>query len=172
MKRMMFQILSTFLLLALVAAGPVAARMTGSGGGNQGDMSGGTGSGMGSGSTEKGMTSRYQAHQDIGSMPGITTGGLGSGDMTMDIKPVRYKDGRLEVKYYGNTHSVSLGKYDLMELCTLEVDGKVYKPVKADRMRGHHSGGRIIFEVPEEPDRFRIVIRDIPRVNERTYDWN
>jgi hypothetical protein len=90
----------------------------------------------------------------------------------MDIKPVKYKEGRLEIKYYANTHSVSLGKYDLMELCTLEVDGKIYKPVKADQMRGHHAGGRIVFEVPEEPKQFRIVIRDIPLVKERTYDWN
>ena len=105
-------------------------------------------------------------------MPEITTGGLGSGDMTMDVKPVKYKDGRLEVEYYANTHSVSLGRYDLMELSTLEVDGKVYKPVKADKMRGHHAGGKIVFEVTEKPERFRIVIREIPRVEERLYEWN
>ena len=111
-------------------------------------------------------------HIDFGSMAEITTGGLGSGDMTMDVKPVKYKDGRLEVKYYANTHSVSLGRYDLMELSTLEVDGKVYKPVKADKMRGHHAGGKIVFEVTEKPERFRIVIREIPRVEERLYEWN
>jgi hypothetical protein len=112
------------------------------------------------------------ADMDIGSMPEISTGGLGSGDMTMEIRPVRYNDGLLEVKYYANTHSVSLGRYDLMELCTLEVNGKFYKPIKADQMRGHHAGGRIVFEVPERPDQFRIVIRDIPQVNERSYEWN
>ena len=112
------------------------------------------------------------AGKEISSMPAISTGGLGSDDMTMEITPVRYSDGRLEVKYYANTHSVSLGQYDLMELCTLEVDGKIYKPVKADRMSGHHAGGRIVFEVPERPDQFRIVIRDIPQVKERSYDWN
>ena len=109
---------------------------------------------------------------EISSMPAISTGGLGSGDMTMEITPVRYSNGRLEVKYYANTHSVSLGKYDLMELSTLEVDGKVYNPVKADLMRGHHAGGRIIFDVPEKPDRFRILIHDIPTVEERFYEWN
>jgi hypothetical protein len=59
-----------------------------------------------------------------------------------------------------------------MELSTLEVEGEVYKPVKADRMSGHHAGGKIIFEVPEKPANFRIVIRDIPQVKERSYDWN
>jgi hypothetical protein len=112
------------------------------------------------------------ARKAIGTMPKISTGGLGSGDMTMDVNPVKYKNGRLEFKYYANTHSVSLGKYDLMELSTLEVEGEVYKPVKADRMSGHHSGGKIIFEVPEEPANFSIIIRDIPKVEVRTYEWN
>ncbi len=168
MKKFMFQILSILAFLALVTTGPAVARMSGSGGGSQGEKD----VKMGSGSKEAGTVDGSGAHADIGSMPGITTGGLGSGDMTMDIKPVRYENGRLEVKYYANTHSVSLGKYDLMELCTLEVDGKIYKPFKADQMRGHHAGGRIVFEVPERPDRFRIVIRDIPQVKERSYDWN
>lgn len=112
------------------------------------------------------------AEKEISSMPAISTGSTGSGDMSMEITPVRYSNGRLEVKYSSSTHSVSLDKYDLMELSTLEVDGKVYRPVKTDRMSGHHASGRIIFEVPEKPDGFRIVIRDIPRVNERLFDWN
>ena len=111
-------------------------------------------------------------HVDIASMPGITTGGLGSGDMTLDIKPVRFRNGRLEVKYSANTHSVNLGNYDLMELSTMEADGKVYRAVQADPMRGHHAKGKIVFEVSEQPDHFRIVIHDIPHVMERSYEWN
>jgi hypothetical protein len=176
------------IIIALLIAGAVAAApaFAGMGGGSdQGSGSGGnSGSGMGSsmegedgrqgmgnGSGSQ-MTNSEDSRVEINSMPMISTGGLGSGDMTMDVTPVKYKDGRLEVKYYANTHSVSLGKYDLMELSTLEVNGKIYKPVKADRMRGHHSGGRIVFEVPERPDQFRIVIRDIPTVEERYYVWN
>jgi hypothetical protein len=175
-KKRTFQIVLALIISGAVTASPALAGMGGGSGG-------GSGSGM-NGSNEdeqnarqgrdmntKGMSTNRE-FGDMGSMSAITTGGLGSGDMTMEVTPVKYNDGRLEVKYYANTHSVSLGKYDLMELCTLEVDGKVYQPVKADRMRGHHAGGRIVFEVPEMPDRFRIVIRDIPTVEERSYDWN
>jgi hypothetical protein len=167
-----------FVLFTLFVAGLMAAAPSFAG------MWGGSDRGAGSANSRDGdrqdmvsrsdsrMMDQINAPLDIGSMPEITTGGLGSGDMTMDIKPVKYKNGRLEVKYYANTHSVSLGRYDLMKLSTLEVDGKVYKPVKADRMRGHHAGGKIVFEVTEKPDRFRIVIRDLPRVEERLYEWN
>lgn len=170
-------ILLTLIVTLLIAVAPSFAGMRGgSDRGSGSSMSGSTAGDSDRQDTDSSSGSRMVdqggARLDIGSMPEITTGGLGSGDMTMDIKPVKYKEGRLEIKYYANTHSVSLGKYDLMELCTLEVDGKIYKPVKADQMRGHHAGGRIVFEVPERPDRFRIVIRDIPLVKERTYDWN
>ncbi len=163
-------ILLPLIIASFMAIAPAFAEM---GGGSDR----GSGSGMGSptegDSDRRDMDSRSgSTNMDIGSMPEMSTGGLGSGDMTMEIRPVKYNDGLLEVKYYANTHSVSLGRYDLMELCTLEVNGKFYKPIKADQMRGHHAGGRIVFEVSEKPDQFRIVIRDIPKVNERSYDWN
>lgn len=169
----------TLVLAGLVAAAPSFAGMgAGSGGSDRGsgsknDSESGMSSSMGSKENRKDMGNKSgQTNMDFGFMSEISTGGLGSGDMTMDVKPVKYKNGRLEVEYYANTHSVSLGKYDLMELCTLEVDGKVYKPVTVDQMNGHHAGGRIIFEVPERPEQFRLVIRGIPQVKERSFDWN
>lgn len=169
--------LLTLFVAGLMAAAPSFAGMWG---GSDRGAGSGTSSAMDRDGDRQDMVSRSDSRMmdqsnvpvDIGSMPEITTGGLGSGDMTMDVKPVKYKNGRLEVKYYANTHSVSLGRYDLMKLSTLEIGGKVYKPVKADRMRGHHAGGKIVFEVTEKPDRFRIVIRDLPRVEERLYEWN
>jgi len=176
-------ILLTLIVTSLMVNAPSFAGMGGGsdrGSGSGGDSGSGMSSSMEGGGDRQDMESRSSSrtmeqsnvHVDIGSMSEISTGGLGSGDMTMEIRPVRYKDGLLEVKYYANTHSVSLGRYDLMELCTLEVNGKFYKPVKADQMKGHHAGGRIVFEVPERPDQFRMVIRDIPQVKERSYDWN
>jgi len=170
-------ILLTMIVTLLIADAPSFAGMRGgSDRGSGSSMGGSTAGDSDRQDTDSRSGSRMMdqdgARLDIGSMPEITTGGLGSGDMTMDIKPVRYRDGLLEVKYYANTHSVSLGRYDLMELCTLEVDGKIYKPIKADRMRGHHAGGSIIFEVPERPEQFRILIRDIPQVQVRSYVWN
>ena len=172
MKKKTVKLLSALIFFSLLTGNQAFARMDGSGSEGQGGMDSGPGAGTRSGPSGSEMMDQGNTLVDIGSMSMITTGGLGSGDMTMDITPVKYKNGRLEVKYYANTHSVSLGKYDLMELSTLEVDGKIYKPVKADRMRGHHAGGRIVFEVPEKPEHFRIVIRDIPRVKERLHVWN
>lgn len=175
-------ILLVLITVAALSASPVFARMGGGSGGGSGSGGGGSvgrgGSMNGSSSSNRSdrparrMMDSDDRHFNVDSMPGITTGGVGSGDMTMDIRPLRYKDGRLEFKYKANTHSVSLGDYDLMELATLEANGKVYRPVQADPMRGHHAGGRIAFEVPERPDQFRIVIREIPQVVERSYDWN
>jgi len=168
-------ILLTLIVASLMAVAPSFAGM--GGGSDRGSGSGGdSGSGMGSptagGSDRQDMDSRSgSANMDISAMSEIVTGGLGSGNMTMEIRPVRYSDGRLEVKYYANTHTVSLGKYDLMELSTMEVNGKVYHPVKADRMRGHHAGGKIVFEIPERPDRFRMVIQGLPGVEKRLYEW-
>lgn len=178
-KKRTFQLLLTLTVAGIVAASPAFAGMQGGSGGGSGSStdrsSDGERTGM-SGSQERGMEAvgmdTNRGFMEISSMPAITTGGLGSGDMTMEITPIRYSNGRLEVKFSSSTHSVSLDKYDLMELSTLEVDGKVYRPVKTDRMSGHHASGRMIFEVPEKPDGFRIVIRDIPRVNERLFDWN
>ncbi len=178
-RKRTFQFVLTLILSGAVTASPALAGMGGGSGGGSGSGMDGSGGGeqrgtaarQGRGMEAEGMGVN-QEFREISAMPAISTGGLGSGDMTLEITPVRYSNGRLEVKYYANTHSVSLGKYDLMELSTLEVDGKVYDPVKADRMRGHHAGGRIIFDVPEKPDRFRIVIHNIPIVEERFYEWN
>jgi hypothetical protein len=173
---------SGVIIFAVLIAGTlaVAPAFAGMGGGSDRSSGSGMGSSMEGENDRQGMESSSGSQMadledsrvEINSMPMITTGGLGSGDMTMDVTPVKYKDGRLEVKYYANTHSVSLGKYDLMELSTMHVDGKVYHPVKVDRMRGHHSGGKIVFEIPERPDRFSMVIQGLPGVENRLYEWN
>jgi hypothetical protein len=182
------KLLLTFTIAGFVAVSPALAGMGGGSGGGMGggsdrdsggSMGGGSdrdsGSSMGDGSVsdsgDRMMTTEGQSY-DLRSMPGISTGGLGSGDMTMEIEPVMFGNGRLEVKYYANTHTVGLGKYNLMELSTMEVDGKVYHPVEADRMSGHHAGGKIVFEIPERPDHFRMVIQGLPGVEKRLYEWN
>ena len=184
MKVKTLTILFTLGIAGLLAVTPVFAGMGGGSGGGMGGGSGsnsegtmGGGSGNDSGDRTDGngygdrMMTESQRH-DLSSMPGISTGGLGSGDMTMEIEPVMFGNGRLEVKYYANTHNVSLGKYDLMELSTMEVDGKVYHPVEADRMSGHHAGGKIVFEISERPDHFRMVIQGLPGVEKRLYEWD
>jgi hypothetical protein len=176
--------LSLFLILGALALSPAYAGMGGSSGGNSsgGGMgsdsgsAGGTGGmsgsqGMGGSGASEGVQSGQSSWKNTGAMPMISSGGLGSGDATIELKPSKYKDGRLEVKFYANTHSVSLGNYDLMKSTMLEYNGRTYKPVKSDRLRGHHANGKMIFEVDEKPDSFKIVIKGVPSVEERVFEW-
>jgi hypothetical protein len=108
---------------------------------------------------------------DVGDLPRIAVGSMGPGDAVIELKPDKYKDGKLVVKYYANTHSVSLGNYNLLESTSLKIGDKYFRPVDADGLYGHHPKGRITFLLDELPDSFTIVIRGIPAVDERVYEW-
>jgi hypothetical protein len=101
-----------------------------------------------------------------------TTGSLGDGDAVVELKPQMIDQNRLLVKFSINTHSVSLAGYDLKEMATLEYGDNVLKPVKASRVGGHHSSGKIEFNINEDIDRFTIRINGIPDVEERIYQWD
>ncbi|UCF31533.1 MAG: hypothetical protein JSV26_03735 [bacterium] len=171
--RTVYFYLIAFVGIAGILGGIPAFAGMGGGGGPGGGASGGMGgdSGMETSPMPRGTGQGMRGPVDIDSMPSISTGGMNSGNATIEMKPYRFSDGRLELKYYANTHTVSLGKYDLMELTTLEVDGNIYRPLSIARMRGHHAGGRIVFEVPEMPRQFRVIIRGVPSVEERIYEW-
>jgi len=71
-----------------------------------------------------------------------------------------------------NTHSVSLGQFDLSELTVLEYRGNTYRPVKVKAGGGHHAYGKMIFELEEEPSDFTITISGIPMVQKREFKWH
>jgi hypothetical protein len=101
-----------------------------------------------------------------------STGSMGSGDAVVELTP-QIKDGnKLIVHFKANTHSVSLGNLDLLEITTLEYEGKILKPVKADRIGGHHSTSVIVFDVGKEIKNFKIKLYGIPNIQERVYEWN
>ncbi len=101
----------------------------------------------------------------------ITTGSMESGDAVLELSPSMKGAGRLVVGFAANTHSVDLSRYDLKEITTLEFDGKEIRPSKADRLRGHHAYGKIVFDVGREIDSFRIKVVGIPAMEERIYEW-
>lgn len=172
MRNNILNLIAVIGIVGILGGIPAFAGM-GGGGGSGGSGGGGMGgaTGMETGSMSRGPGSGETAQLDMGSMPLISTGGMDGRNATIEMRPHRFREGRLELKYYANTHSVSLGKYNLMELTTLEYDGEVHRPVKIDRMRGHHAGGKIVFEMPEMPEHFRVVIRGVPNVEERVYEW-
>ena len=81
------------------------------------------------------------------------------GDVTVDLTPLAYEEGKLVLRISINTHNVDdLNKYDLRKITTLEIGSNVIKPVKTPRLGGHHNSGKIVFEVDELPKQFAIRI--------------
>lgn len=101
----------------------------------------------------------------------ISTGAMGPGDAVLELSPEMEEDGRLIVRFAVNTHSVNLGEYDLRRITSLEYEGKVFAPSKADSLVGHHGFGKIVFDVGKQIQSFRITIRGLPAVEERVYEW-
>ncbi len=101
----------------------------------------------------------------------ISTGSLDSGDTTVDLTPAGIKNGKFEVDVSINTHSVDLSQFDLMKIILLEYDGKTIKPVSAPKLSGHHSSGTLIFDTGMEIKSFKIIIKGIPAVEERVFEW-
>ncbi len=101
-----------------------------------------------------------------------TTGSLEDGDVEIQLTPGLINDNRLVVKVAMNTHSVDLGAFDLVKITTLEYGGKTINPIEAKRPSGHHSYGKIIFDIGEELSSFKINIRGIPKIQNRVYEWN
>jgi hypothetical protein len=125
--------------------------------------------GMGSG--RGGGLKRAPGRITFESMHRSSTGTMADGGVKMELEPYSFENGVFRVKFYANTHTVNLGRYDLMELMHLEYEDVGYKPVSVDKMRGHHSGGVIEFRVPEVPDHFRILVRGLPNMENRVFEW-
>jgi hypothetical protein len=100
-----------------------------------------------------------------------STGSVDEGDVLMELHPQPVQKGRLIVKVAVNTHSVDLSQFDLKKITVLEHEGKIFKPVEAYKLGGHHSYGKIVFDTGEAINRFKIKIKGIPLVQERVYEW-
>ena len=95
------------------------------------------------------------------------------GEATIDITPKIIENGKFVFSIALNTHSVSLENYNLMELTTLNYNGKSVKPISALKLAGHHNNGEISFDVGnDKPENFKITINSIPDIEERVFEWN
>ena len=101
----------------------------------------------------------------------VTSGNTETGNVQIDLTPVGYQNGQLNVDIAANTHSVDLGQYDLTKITVLEYSGKKIMPVSAPELQGHHTSGTIIFNVGENINKFKIIISGIPNVQERIFEW-
>lgn len=100
----------------------------------------------------------------------ISSGTTETGDVSIELTPSK-NDEIIEVNMAVNTHSVDLNKFDLKQIITMEYDGKLIKPVSAPRLTGHHASGKLIFNAGKNINRFKIMIKGIPQINERIFEW-
>lgn len=95
-----------------------------------------------------------------------------SGPVMVDLTPGSFKDGKLMIAMKVTTHTVNdLGKYDLKELAVLHIGDKTYRPSSAPSVAGHHSGGDLIFELPQAPREFKIILDGFDRPAKREFVW-
>jgi len=102
----------------------------------------------------------------------ISTGSTSSGEVLVELTPHNAKDGKLKIDIEVNTHSVDLTEFDLMQITTLEFDGQTIKPISVPSLNGHHSSGTITFETGKELNSFKVIIKGIPKIGQRLFEWN
>ena len=90
--------------------------------------------------------------------------------VTVDLTP-KFENGRLYVNMEVNTHTVDLSQYDLKDIVALEFEGKSIKPVSAPKLSGHHNSVQLIFDVGKELSNFKIIVKDLPDIQERVFEW-
>ncbi|NOY64703.1 MAG: hypothetical protein GXO97_04810 [Nitrospirae bacterium] len=100
-----------------------------------------------------------------------SSGSMNQGDVLIELTPKYIAPGKLIVKFAMNTHTVDLSRFNLKEITVLRYDSKEVKPTEANRLRGHHSFGLIVFDLDENPEKFSITITGIPKENTRTFLW-
>ena len=104
----------------------------------------------------------------------ITTGSTGEGDVSIELTPSEISNGKLTFDLKSNTHSVDLAGVDLKKIATLEYNGKVFQPVSAPALNGHHVSGTLVFDVGNEISEIKnikLTIKGIPQEEERIFEW-
>ena len=101
----------------------------------------------------------------------IVTGTTSADDVEISLKPVLVTEEKIEFEIKVNTHSVDLSGFNLMEIMFLRIGDNVYSPLSAPKLTGHHSSGKVEFEISGKPDSFEVRLDDIPKVMERIFIW-
>ncbi|MEK6904403.1 MAG: hypothetical protein AABW87_02300 [Nanoarchaeota archaeon] len=94
-----------------------------------------------------------------------------NGAVSIDLTPLGLNGNNMEFKMGVNTHTVDLSNYDLTNLAVLVYDGNSVKPTSAPRLSGHHVSGVIAFPADRNIKNFKVVVKGIPDVNERVFEW-
>lgn len=108
----------------------------------------------------------------VASTGAISTGSTDQGDVSIELTPIGFKDGKFQVSLAANTHSVDLSTFDLTKITTLTYEGRSINPSAAPKLSGHHVSGVLAFDTGKELTKFTITMTGIPAVEERVFDWS
>ena len=94
------------------------------------------------------------------------------GEVTVDVTLLSQENGQAAFSIALNTHSVDLSQFNLEELMTLEYGEKVFKPLSAPAVSGHHASGTVLFEKKEKTNNFLVRVRGIPPEPDREFQFS
>lgn len=92
--------------------------------------------------------------------------------VSIELTPYNPTEGRMIVDIKMNTHSVQLSQFKLLDLITLEYLNNSIRPELTPEFAGHHGVGEIVFKVDNDLKKFKIIIKDIPDIEERVFEWS
>lgn len=96
---------------------------------------------------------------------------ISNGEVTISLSP-EYQKGVLKVAYSINTHTADLSGINLQEQISLNMDGKKINPSSPNSLSGHHNSGILEFNVNEIALPFEIIVKDVPDIQLRRFEWN
>ncbi len=104
------------------------------------------------------------------SLQTIITGTTEEGDVAIGITP-KIINRKVILFTEINTHSIDLGQFDLSQRVVLQLNGKSIKPSSTFTPQRHHASGEVKFNVEDYPEEFTVIITGIPKLEQRTYQW-
>jgi hypothetical protein len=111
-----------------------------------------------------------------GEYPSFVSGVMEPGNIRLELSPEGFENDAFKVRFFANAHDLILGTYDLALMTTLEYENRLLKPLRSDRMKGHHDSGLMVFDLgilhnPDSLTTFSITVRGLPKEETRVFSW-
>jgi hypothetical protein len=111
-----------------------------------------------------------------GEYPSFVSGVMEPGNIRLELSPEGFENNAFKVRFFANAHDLILDTYDLALMTTLEYENRLLKPLRFDRMKGHHDSGLMVFDLgilhnPDSLTTFSITVRGLPKEETRVFSW-
>ena len=111
-----------------------------------------------------------------GEYPSFVSGVMEPGNIRLELSPEGFENDAFKVRFFANAHDLILDTYDLALMTTLEYENRLLKPLRSDRMKGHHDSGLMVFDLgilhnPDSMTTFSITVRGLPKEETRVFCW-